>query len=236
MNKKYLLVFCFSLSWGVGAVAAEACRVLDPELAGGYVGPCRNGLAEGFGIAQGSAVYQGEFSAGKKHGRGRKTWTGGDSYEGQFVEDRREGEGIYRWGPGSPWAGDFYWGGYWQDKRHGFGRYVWANGDKFEGEWKDDLRYGLSVMEIQRQRAREAWLKGVGGQEGIGAVVCSSLPVGLAHRVDVQGEVAGIAGDSVDVLLKWVQADPVLPVGGAVQAGQRVKQPFYDWHPCGSAG
>ena len=232
MNKNCLLACCFAWCLNGFAVAAESCRVLDPELAGGYVGACKDGLAEGFGIAQGSAVYQGEFSAGKKHGRGRKTWSGGDSYEGQFVDDRRQGEGIYRWGPGSPWAGDYYWGGYRQDKRHGFGRYVWANGDKYEGEWKDDLRYGFSAMEVQRQRARDAWLKGVGGRDGIGAVVCASMPVGIAHQVDVRGEVTEIAEEAVSVLLQWVQADPVLPVGGAVQVGQRVKRPFYDWRPC----
>src|SRR5438067_1757230 len=99
---------------------AQQCRVLDPELQGSYSGPCANGLAEGKGVARGTATYEGEFKAGRKEGRGVKTWPNGDRYEGDFVGDRKEGQGRYSWGRG-PWAGESYEGSYVADKREGFG-------------------------------------------------------------------------------------------------------------------
>jgi hypothetical protein len=52
---------------------AQTCRVLDPQLQGSYSGPCVNGLAEGKGVATGISSYEGDFKAGRKHGRGVKT-------------------------------------------------------------------------------------------------------------------------------------------------------------------
>lgn len=81
------------------------CKVLDPELQGTYAGGCVNGLADGSGEATGTARYQGAFKAGKKHGKGVKTWPDtGDRYEGDFVEDRKQGAGTYVWGSRSAWA------------------------------------------------------------------------------------------------------------------------------------
>jgi hypothetical protein len=115
--------------WFACAAAAQECRVLDPELQGAYSGPCAAGLAQGRGTAIGSAEYRGEFQAGRKHGKGVKTWSNGDRYEGDFLEDRKEGAGIYVWGRG-PWAGERYEGGYVDDRRHGFGVYRWPSGDR----------------------------------------------------------------------------------------------------------
>src|ERR671936_2685573 len=105
------------LFFASGALAD--CRVLDPELQASYSGPCVNGLAEGRGFAHGTATYEGDFRAGRKHGRGVKTWPNGDRYEGDFVEDRKEGTGMYVWGRRSPWAGQRYTGGFLNDRRHG---------------------------------------------------------------------------------------------------------------------
>src|SRR5438094_227495 len=87
------------------------CRVLDPELQTSYSGPCVNGLAEGQGVARGSATYEGEFKVGRKHGRGVKSWANGDRYEGGFADDHKHGQGTYTWGRG-PWAGERYEGNY----------------------------------------------------------------------------------------------------------------------------
>jgi len=94
--------------------------VIDPELRGSYAGPCVNGLAEGQGVAAGTAEYRGEFKAGRKNGKGAKTWPSGDRYEGEFVEDRKEGVGAYTWGRG-PWQGERYEGSFLNDRRQGFG-------------------------------------------------------------------------------------------------------------------
>src|SRR5438067_5493981 len=103
-----------------GLAHAQQCQVLDPELQGSYSGPCVNGLAEGKGVARGSAEYEGEFKAGRKHGRGVKSWPSGDRYEGEFANDEKQGHGTYTWGRG-PWAGERYEGNYVDDKREGFG-------------------------------------------------------------------------------------------------------------------
>src|SRR5487761_2731539 len=64
-----------------------SCKVLDPELQGTYVGGCKNGLADGYGEASGTAHYEGQFKAGRKDGKGVKTWPDGDRYDGEFVAD-----------------------------------------------------------------------------------------------------------------------------------------------------
>src|SRR5512139_2318889 len=117
--------------------AAQECKVLDPELQGAYAGPCKDGLAEGVGQAKGAAEYRGEFRAGRKHGKGVKTWPNGDRYEGEFAEDHREGRGKYTWGRG-PWEGESYEGGYLADKRHGEGTYRFSSGDVYRGLWAED--------------------------------------------------------------------------------------------------
>jgi hypothetical protein len=86
------LLFAFS-------VQAQPCKVLDPEIQGVYSGSCVSGLAEGEGFAKGAAEYRGSFKAGRKDGRGVKTWPNGDRYEGEFVADRKEGYGSSTGGP-----------------------------------------------------------------------------------------------------------------------------------------
>lgn len=73
------------------AVAQPVCKVVDPELQAKYAGGCQNGLAEGVGEASGSARYEGEFKAGRKHGIGTKTWPDGDRYTGEWKHDEPVG-------------------------------------------------------------------------------------------------------------------------------------------------
>ena len=39
-------------------------------------------------------MYEGEFSGGKKNGKGVKTWATGDVYEGEWLSNRRHGYGL----------------------------------------------------------------------------------------------------------------------------------------------
>ncbi|HEY6509673.1 MAG TPA: hypothetical protein VIY56_16740, partial [Vicinamibacterales bacterium] len=136
-------------------VAAQAqCKVLDPELQDSYTGGCKAGLAEGQGEASGMAQYTGEFKAGRKHGKGVKTWASGDRYEGDFVEDRKEGTGTYTWGRGSVWAGQKYSGDYRADRRHGRGVHEWPGGERYDGPWENDVITGPATPTmIARTRA-----------------------------------------------------------------------------------
>jgi len=140
--------------------AQQSCTVLDPDLASGvYSGGCKDGLADGYGEVVGEGSYRGNFSAGKKHGKGIKTLPNGDLYAGEFSDDYRHGKGVYVWSDKTPWAGDSYEGEYRSDLRQGWGVYQWGNGDRYEGPWQDDLRMWMSVMEVRRAQAAEAAAK-----------------------------------------------------------------------------
>ena len=79
----------FLMLWWLPGMSQDAskCVVLDPELQGKYAGGCVNSLAEGRGEASGSASYKGGFRAGRKHGKGVKTWRSGDRYAGAWEDD-----------------------------------------------------------------------------------------------------------------------------------------------------
>jgi hypothetical protein len=69
------------------------CKVVIPEISGSYSGSCKNGLANGKGIAQGVDHYEGQFTKGKPDGKGIYKWADGSYYEGQWKNGLREGIG-----------------------------------------------------------------------------------------------------------------------------------------------
>jgi hypothetical protein len=71
----------------------EPCKVLKPEIAEKYVGKCKNGLANGKGVAEGKDKYEGQFKNGLPHGNGKYTFSTGEVYDGKWKEGKREGEG-----------------------------------------------------------------------------------------------------------------------------------------------
>lgn len=196
-----IFLFC------AGLARAEGCRVLDPELQGPYSGPCVNGLAEGRGVADGTAHYEGDFKAGMKHGKGVKTWANGDRYEGDFVEDRRQGRGVYTWGRGA-WQGERYEGGFAQDRRDGYGEYRYRSGDVYRGPWKDDVAIGPPTEMMQARAKFEQESLAAVGKPGTRA--CREVPVGIAGREWQRGVVEQVSGNQIAVRvggeLRW---DPV---------------------------
>ena len=75
-------------------------------------------------------VYQGEWLAGKMHGRGVLTLADGGTYEGEFFEGRKHGYGKFKDTEGVEYEG------LWADDRyHGEGRYVTQKGNVYEGKW-----------------------------------------------------------------------------------------------------
>lgn len=174
------------------------CVVLDPELRGRYFGGCKNGLAEGDGQAIGVAEYKGGFRAGRKHGKGTKSWpSSGDRYEGEFSGDRKEGVGTYTWGPRSGWAGEKYAGGYLNDWRHGSGVYEWPSGDRYSGTWKNDVITGQPTPQMfVRARAQGEFAAAVGIP---GTKVCREMTVGVGTRDWVRGTVLTVEADRLVV-------------------------------------
>ena len=52
----------------------NSCTVLDNENSGSYIGQCKNGLADGYGVYEymdGMYVFEGKFKKGLKHGEGQ---------------------------------------------------------------------------------------------------------------------------------------------------------------------
>lgn len=207
---------------------AQPCKVLDPELQGGYGGGCVNGLAEGAGTAIGIAEYRGEFKAGRKHGKGMKTWANGDRYEGDFFEDRIEGFGSYVFGRG-PWAGERYDGEYLAGQRHGHGVYRWATGDVYRGPWRENIPVGTPtpMMLAQAKFVQEA--RAAVARKG--QKVCRELPVGIAGRDWVRGVVVAVQEDKVAVRI-----DELGSQSNALAAVAKKGEIIWDippsWTPC----
>jgi hypothetical protein len=213
------------------AQPATGCKVLDPELQGSYTGGCNNGLAEGQGEARGTAYYRGEFRAGRKHGRGVKSWaSSGDRYEGDFVDDRKEGTGTYLWGRRSPSPGEKYTGQWLKDRRHGVGTYEWPNGDRYAGPWQNDTITGPPTKAmIARARAHAERVAAVGK---VGAVVCREMDVGIAVVDIVRGTVVAVQGDAITVRIDDAGKFQHVVANRELAKGDSVSDASSLWAPC----
>jgi hypothetical protein len=222
----------FALSLGASLVSSQPgpCKVLDSELQSMYSGECVNGLAEGAGEAGGIARYSGGFKAGKKHGKGVKTWPAtGDRYEGEFVDDRKEGVGLYAWGAHSAWPGEKYTGAFRNDQRHGQGVYEWPN-DHYSGPWEYDQATGPATPAM-RARAR-AYVQARAAVARPGIRVCREMKVGIATLERIRGTVISVETDGVNVSID----DPGL-MGHVIRGidlrkGTLVADDFPHWLPC----
>ena len=214
----------------LSAIGQTSCRVLDPELSGTYQGDCKDGLAEGEGEAKGLAEYRGGFHAGRKQGKGVKTWPSGDRYEGEFGQDRKEGVGKYTWSPRGPSAGESYSGAYLNDRRHGYGVYEWPSGDRYSGPWANDAITGApTTMMIARARAKMEALVAVGKP---GVKVCRAIPVGIAVREWIRGVVMAVDGDRVSVRIDDPGQQPLAIDNQQLVKGLIIWSAAPDWTPC----
>lgn len=209
--------------------AAQACRVLDPELQASYAGPCVNGLAEGEGSASGTAQYRGAFKAGRKHGKGEKRWPNGDAYEGEFVEDRKEGYGVYAWGA-APWTGERYEGGFVNERRHGFGVYRWPSGDAYAGPWESDVMTGPPTPMMEARIKFEEEARAAVAREG--QKVCRQMPVGIALGDWVRGTVVAVSTERVGVRIDDAGRYPHQVAGVEARTGDVLWDLPQSWTPC----
>lgn len=118
--KKFVIgiLLCLSLTIVYGQNAV--CKVNDSDIASSYKGGCNNGLANGFGVARGRDIYEGEFLNGNKHGQGTYSWPNqGSKYVGEWKADNRDGQGKMTYA-----SGGFSWDGGWKnDIRDGLGKF-----------------------------------------------------------------------------------------------------------------
>jgi hypothetical protein len=92
------LSICFMIVFTlfqVNLFSQDSCKVLKPEISGKYTGKCKNGLADGKGIAEGTDKYEGKFVKGLPDGSGKYTWSTGEVYEGSWKSGKRDGQGSY---------------------------------------------------------------------------------------------------------------------------------------------
>lgn len=135
---------------------AQTCLVTEPAIAQRYEGPCVDGKAQGFGTAQGEDVYEGEFVAGRRHGRGRYVWGRKDKgvFEGLWADDARV-EGTQTWLFGTSYTGAFK-----GDALHGRGKLTLGEGSPssirvMEGEFVGGLLNGHGRMAMRDGRIDE---------------------------------------------------------------------------------
>jgi hypothetical protein len=70
-------------------------------------------------------------------GKGTYYWADGSCYMGDFQNGVRHGKGIWK---SSLENGDMYEGEYKNDKKYGVGKYTWENGMCYIGNFENDLR------------------------------------------------------------------------------------------------
>lgn len=83
------------------------CVIYDLKMQDRWDGDCTTGFLNGRGKAVGTRSYEGEFFAGKKHGRGVYFFESGTRYEGEFKDDQMEGQGKLISKGGAVLEGDF---------------------------------------------------------------------------------------------------------------------------------
>jgi len=96
MRQIALLLGFFMIASGFSeAYSQNICKVLKPGIDSTYTGGCKQGLADGHGVASGSDHYTGEFKKGLPNGIGTYTWHTGEKYEGEWEKGLRDGTGTF---------------------------------------------------------------------------------------------------------------------------------------------
>jgi hypothetical protein len=142
-----------------------------------YDGPYINDIRDGKGASYSFPVrsktnkllsYDGEYKAGKQHGKGRLLWKNGDVYEGECRSNSFSGVGKLTTIDGTVYEGEFlackkngegiltdsagiYKGSFSNDEKNGDGSMKYAAGGKsgfvsYEGGWKENNRSGHGAM------------------------------------------------------------------------------------------
>jgi hypothetical protein len=88
-------------------------------------------------------TYQGQWLDGKKHGRGRLSFSDGGYYEGDFEQGEINGQGSQRWPDGAVYTGQFING-----ERHGEGRIDRSDGSTYSGTWQRNKYSGKGELTL----------------------------------------------------------------------------------------
>jgi len=130
MKKKPILIAILLMHFVSYLLAQQpdSCKVLLSEISGEYAGNCKNGLADGKGIAKGVDTYKGMFKNGLPDGKGDYTYKNGNSFSGNFSHGLKHGLGKFT----------YYVGGK-ENVQKGY----WSNGE-YAGVSKPDENYRVT--------------------------------------------------------------------------------------------
>ncbi|KAL4483811.1 hypothetical protein ABPG72_006186 [Tetrahymena utriculariae] len=133
-----------------------------------YKGQVMHGKRHGHGYYETEGkktVYEGEWFAGKRQGKGKIVFSSGASYEGEFFNGIKHGKGIFKYT-----SGNYYEGEYVNDKKEGYGVMYWLDtSEKYFGNWSNNLQNGFGVhiwlenkgeKKMFRNRYEGQWLDG----------------------------------------------------------------------------
>ena len=141
---------------------------LNIEKISKYNGEFKNDLPEGKGIFEdyeNNYKYDGDWSLGKKNGRGVLEFADGTKYEGDFKNDLYDGNGIIKFNNGNVYEGEFVEGNI-----KGKGKFVWNDGKKYDGDYEDFMKNGFGKFFWKEKKYYEGqWLNNK--QHGQGKIV-----------------------------------------------------------------
>ncbi|KAL0491800.1 hypothetical protein AKO1_010241 [Acrasis kona] len=155
---------------GKGVLTYPSQHVYDGEWFEGR----SHGRGTFFGTNQlGAFRYDGTFLDDEMSGRGKFSWSNGDTFEGDWSHDMPNGSGIYKWKSN----GAVYTGQMKDGKRHGKGTQTFSDGSKYDGEWRQDTKCGKGVELFSNSNRYEGfWLRNVRHGPGLYQLHMSNLP------------------------------------------------------------
>ncbi|KAG8461733.1 hypothetical protein KFE25_001351 [Diacronema lutheri] len=131
-----------------GARHGDGVLVVPPATKGGvdvpgwtYKGRFRDNDVDGRGelVFTDGRRHVGGFEAGRKHGKGRFIWAGGDYTDGTWEQGELVGDSVCRLTFAN---GDVYEGGMRAGSQEGHGVYTRASGHSYSGGWQAGSRHG----------------------------------------------------------------------------------------------
>ena len=86
-------------------------------------------------------VYDGKWKDGKRHGRGKMTFSNGRVYDGEWKGGKCHGLGKITYSDGREYDGEWK-----ESTSHGRGKMTYSDGRVYDGEWEEGKRHGRGKM------------------------------------------------------------------------------------------